>query len=66
MKIILNNEEIITASCTLLDVLSERSLHKKTGIAVALNQTVIQKSNWETTKVQTNDSIMIITATQGG
>ena len=38
----------------------------KTGIAIALNGTVIAKSQWEQTKLSVNDTITIITATQGG
>jgi len=36
------------------------------GIAVALNQQVIPKDSWSQTPLKENDSILIITATQGG
>ncbi|MBP1841197.1 sulfur carrier protein ThiS [Formosa algae] len=36
------------------------------GIAVAVNNTVIPKSNWDNVKVSNNDNILIIQATQGG
>lgn len=36
------------------------------GIAVAVNNTVIPKSNWESITVHANDNILIIQATQGG
>ncbi|MGJ1204161.1 sulfur carrier protein ThiS [Sphingobacterium lactis] len=39
--------------------------HSK-GIAVAVNGQVIQKANWANCPLQESDSILIITATQGG
>ena len=36
------------------------------GIAVALNQTIVNKSDWKHKIIKENDSILIITATQGG
>ena len=39
---------------------------KKQGIAVAINEHIIQKCDWETTALQQDDSILIIQATQGG
>lgn len=39
---------------------------KKKGIAVALNNRIIPLSVWAETILNNNDSILIITATQGG
>jgi len=36
------------------------------GIAVAINNEIISKSNWETKQLLNNDNILIIQATQGG
>lgn len=36
------------------------------GIAVAVNNTVIPKSDWEKFSIQENDQITVIRATQGG
>ncbi|MBD1430088.1 sulfur carrier protein ThiS [Sphingobacterium litopenaei] len=36
------------------------------GVAVALNQRVIPKSQWSETKIQNQDNILLLTATQGG
>ena len=36
------------------------------GIAIAVNQTVISKSEWNKTQLKENDNITIIKATQGG
>jgi sulfur carrier protein len=37
-----------------------------TGIAVAINNTIISQDDWGVQKLQQNDTILIITATQGG
>jgi len=39
---------------------------KKKGIAVALNNCIIPLSVWAETILNNNDSVLIITATQGG
>ncbi|WBV54976.1 sulfur carrier protein ThiS [Chryseobacterium daecheongense] len=39
---------------------------RKKGIAVALNNRIIPISSWQNTVLQDQDSILIITATQGG
>ncbi len=39
---------------------------KKKGIAVALNNRIIPQSFWAETFLNNKDSILIITATQGG
>lgn len=36
------------------------------GIAIAVNQKVINRSKWETYQLKENDNILIIKATQGG
>lgn len=36
------------------------------GVAVAVNQTIITKSNWNTQLLKEKDEILIIKATQGG
>ncbi|MCB4799783.1 sulfur carrier protein ThiS [Neotamlana laminarinivorans] len=36
------------------------------GIAVAINNEVIKKSNWSSTTIKNDDDIIIIKSTQGG
>lgn len=36
------------------------------GIAVALNQTIIQRQKWQNTQLKNDDQVLIIKATQGG
>ncbi|MCT1530442.1 sulfur carrier protein ThiS [Sphingobacterium daejeonense] len=39
---------------------------KTNGVAIALNNQVIPRNSWSVTPLADNDSILIITATQGG
>ena len=67
MEITLNNEIIsVLNNETLASILKSNNLLDKKGIAVAVNSSVIPKNNWANTKLNTNDNIMIITATAGG
>jgi len=67
MEITLNNQLITVSDTeTLESILKSNQLLDKKGIAVAINSSVIPKSSWKNTKINTNDNIMIITATAGG
>ena len=67
MTITLNNQVIEIESNLMLNTLVFQQVgEKQNGIAVAVNQTVIPKSNWETTVVNNQDEVLIIKATQGG
>jgi len=66
MNIQLNNKSIeLKDSITIAEFVVSQNISSK-GIAIALNNAVISKSNWQTTQLKENDNIMIITATQGG
>ena len=39
---------------------------KQKGIAVAVNETVVPKAQWESYELQPNDKVLVIKATQGG
>lgn len=66
MQICLNNEWEESCCNTLYELLMEKAVAEKTGMAVALNNNVIPKSQWETTHLQNNDNILLIQATAGG
>lgn len=51
---------------TLMQLLQGKNLHQAKGIAVAINDTVIPRSNWDHTTLSHQDRVTIITATQGG
>lgn len=52
--------------CSVLDMLTLISDVPDKGIAIAINQMIISKSNWSVHKMQPGDQVMVIKATQGG
>ncbi|HMG11343.1 MAG TPA: sulfur carrier protein ThiS [Mucilaginibacter sp.] len=52
--------------CTVQTLLSDVLDQTSKGLAIAVNQTIVSKSNWETEPLNHGDHIIIITATQGG
>jgi len=66
MKVYLNSEVINTDSDSLESLLIKNSLFEKDGIALAINESIKPKSSWSEIKLNENDKILIITATQGG
>lgn len=63
----LNNQKItLPSGTTLYTFLNQNNLTNEGGVAVALNQDVIQQKNWSCKELKNNDEIIIITATQGG
>jgi len=53
-------------SSTLEALIHLEARGKSKGIAVAVNNQVIPKTDWGNTILQDKDSVLIITATQGG
>jgi sulfur carrier protein len=66
MRVYLNNKEMETAESTLASFLQSQALLETRGIAVAVNEEVIPRNEWARQALHENDSILIITATQGG
>ena len=66
MNVKFNGEKLLIQVNNLNDLLAEKELNGKTGIAVAINSSVISKSNWASTPLHENDEILIITAAAGG
>ena len=66
MKLIINNQvqEFLSVN-SLSDILKEKQITQN-GVAVAVNEKVISKTDWEKISLKENDSILIIKATQGG
>ena len=60
-----NKEHQFLASISLQEILEELQISTN-GIAVAVNQNIITKSDWLTTTLNQNDAVLIIKATQGG
>jgi sulfur carrier protein len=67
MEISINNQKQTVAEHTSLQAIVNAQLgEKQKGVAVAVNSTVVPKSNWESHTLKSNDTILIIKATQGG
>jgi len=52
-------------STTLLEALIQLEISQN-GIAIAINNNIIQKSKWSKTTLVNTDALLIIKATQGG
>lgn len=67
MEITFNNQaQQIDAQTSVQQLVNEKLGDKQKGIAVAVNAFVVPKSDWDNHILQTNDVVLLITATQGG
>lgn len=68
MELKINNQHKIfdCKSLTIQELIDFELPEKQNGIAIAVNQTVVPKSQWITFPLSSSDEILIITATQGG
>jgi sulfur carrier protein len=67
MEVILNhNRTELKESASLFELLQSQNLSDKKGIAVAVNNKVVPRNNWNSHSLNQNDTITIIKATQGG
>jgi len=69
MEITINNQVKNLSgqsSLTVQQLLNIEIPDKQKGIAIAINNSVVPKTEWETKTISNNDSILIIKATQGG
>jgi sulfur carrier protein len=66
ITIYVNNSSIeVRLNTTVSEILSQLDILSK-GIAIAINENIILKGEWNSTVVNSNDNILIIKATQGG
>ena len=67
MEITFNNHtHQIEAQTSIQNALNNWIGEKQKGIAVAINETVVPKAQWESYVLQPNDNVLVIKATQGG
>lgn len=67
MEITLNDKkQTVSENISLNEIVISQLGDKQKGVAVAVNDSVIPRSNWETHTIKNNDTILIIKATQGG
>lgn len=65
--IVLNGAPVATHCTNLLDLLRAEGVdHERRGIAIAVNDKVIRRSDWGAERIAEGDRIEIITALQGG
>ena len=65
-KLTINGENTFVLSATLLKVLNEINIIKNKNMAVAVNEEVIEKINWENYKIKSGDMIEIVQPLKGG
>ena len=65
-KLIINGENIFVLSETLSKVLNEINIIKSQNMAVAVNEEVIERINWENYKIKSGDMIEIVQPLKGG
>lgn len=67
MEIIINQQQqSIPDNYSVKELLAFLMPEADKGIAVAINQQIIPKSTWANHKLNSNDNVMLIRATQGG
>jgi sulfur carrier protein len=67
MEINFNNQVMtIEESSTLSSFVALQVGENTKGLAVAINEFVVPKSEWDKTTLNQNDQVLIIKATQGG
>lgn len=67
MVLFVNNEQhVVDSDLSLFDFLSSIQMSEQKGIAIAVNEEVIPKSEWSSESLKDQDKILIIKATQGG
>ncbi len=67
MQLFINNEqEDCSPEITIAQLLEQKEMSHLKGLAVAINDVVLSKSEWHSYRLQHNDHVTIIRASQGG
>ncbi len=66
MTINVNNQTQTISENSTITMLLEQLNFESNGIAIAINNEIISKENWDQKLVHNNDQLTIIKATQGG
>ena len=61
-----NNPQQIKEQSSVQIIINDLIGEKQKGIAVAVNETVVPKAQWDIYELQPNDKVLVIKATQGG
>lgn len=66
MQLQFNDQNIESSASFLQELLDEQGISSRNGIAVAVNDKVIQRANWSSLQLNENDVVLVITAAAGG
>ena len=67
MTIQINNEErVIPDGTTVTDVVFTILQLQPAGMALAINDSIVPRSQWDSTALQPNDKMLVIRASKGG
>jgi sulfur carrier protein len=67
MEVTINNQNyLLNEACSIEQMLAAVVSTETNGLAIAINQTIIPKSAWDTHLLNPGDQIILIKATQGG
>lgn len=67
IQVFVNNQAFaLSKNSKLSDVLDKAAIQSQRGIAVAVNNLVVPKSEWNLHPVKNEDRVTVIRATQGG
>jgi len=67
MEVTVNQQShILSETCSVEELVLNVLKRQSKGLAVAVNQMIVPKSNWENQRLNSGDQIVVITATQGG
>jgi sulfur carrier protein len=66
MNIVVNGERRRIAAGTALDTLVATLTPSSSGVAAALNETVVPRAQWPSTPLAEGDRVEVLTAVQGG
>lgn len=66
MKLFVNSKEYQLADNASVATLAEELQLPKSGVAVAVNNQIVKKDEWQSTVLKENDKIIIIKAVCGG
>ncbi len=67
MEVTVNQQShTLSETCSVEELVLNVLNRQSKGLAVAVNQMIVPKSNWENQRLNSGDQIVVITATQGG
>lgn len=67
MKIFINNEPTVVHDATTVSEIVLATLRlNPVGMAIAINETIVPKHLWESTRLHANDKMLVIKACSGG